>query len=243
MIVRVLVVEDEPRVAQAHAEYVGRVAGFEVVGVVHSASDALRHLADHADHADPGAVDLLLLDMNLPDGHGLALLQRLRGAGRLCDVIAVTAARDPAVVRSAVAHGVVLYLLKPFTFATFRAKLEQYADYRRRLGSAPAEVVQDEVDQLLGALRVDASPASVPKGLSRERLQEVTDRLRGASGGLSASELGQQVGTSRVTARRYLEHLADAGIVERSLRYGGGGRPEVEYVWLRATAPAVTRPR
>ena len=228
MTVRVLVVEDEPRVARAHAKYVARVPGFEVVGTVHTASEALRHLAERR------PVDLLLLDLNLPDGHGLALLQRLRTGGHLCDVIAVTAARDPAVVRSAVAQGVVLYLLKPFTFATFRAKLEQYADYRRLLGSAPAEVVQDEVDRFLGALRVDTAPAGLPKGLSRQRLQEVTDRLRAATGGVSASELAELVGTSRVTARRYLEHLADAGVAERSLRQGRSGRPEVEYAWQHA---------
>ena len=39
------------------------------------------------------------------------------------------------------------------------------------------------------------------------------------------------MGTSRVTARRYLEHLADQGQVARSPRYGGAGRPEVGYVW------------
>jgi response regulator of citrate/malate metabolism len=233
--VRVLVVEDEPRVARAHARYVTRVPGFEVVGVVHTAADALRQLAERR------AVDLLLLDLNLPDGHGLALLQRLRTGGHLCDVIAVTAARDPAVVRSAVAQGVVLYLLKPFTFATFRARLEQYADYRRLLVSAPAAVVQEEVDQLLGALRVQARPATLPKGLSKQRLQEVTDRLRGAADGISATELGELVGTSRVTARRYLEHLAEAGMAERSLRQGRSGRPEVEYVWQGAGT--VTRPR
>ena len=101
--------------------------------------------------ADP--VDLLLLDMNLPDGHGLGLLTGVRAAGHLCDVIAVTAARDTDVVRHAVAQGVVLYLLKPFTFATFRSKLEQYAAYREQMASAPREVVQDEVDRLLGSLR------------------------------------------------------------------------------------------
>ena len=238
MSVRVLVVEDEPRVAQAHAEYIARVPGFEVAGSVHSVAAALRHLSER------GGVDLVLLDMHLPDGHGLGLLARLRGQGHLCDVIAVTAARDVGVVRDAVAQGVVLYLLKPFTFATFRAKLEQYADYRARLGSAPAQVVQDEVDRLLDALRVGATPTTLPKGLSPERLREVTDRLRAATCGLSASELADQAGTSRVTARRYLEHLADAGVAERSLRHGGSGRPEVEYVWRRLSAsPAVTRPR
>jgi len=234
--VRVLVVEDEPLTARAHADYVARVPGFSVVGTAYSAAEALRRLSEH------GGVDLVLLDMHLPDGHGLGLLQRLRSTGHLCDVIAVTAARDPEVVRAAVVHGVVLYLLKPFTFRTFRAKLEQYADYRRRLGDAPAEVVQDEVDRLLGALRVGAAPASLPKGLSPERLQDVTDRLRAADGALSASEVAELTGSSRVTARRYLEHLADAGLAERSLRQGGSGRPEVEYCWQRREAP-VTPPR
>ncbi|MBF4770254.1 hypothetical protein ISU10_20965 [Nocardioides agariphilus] len=39
------------------------------------------------------------------------------------------------------------------------------------------------------------------------------------------------VGASRVTVRRYLEHLADIDQVVRRPRYGGGGRPEVEYRW------------
>ncbi len=158
MTVRVLVVEDEELAAEAHAAYTRRVAGFEVVGVARSAGDAVRHLNE-----DPH-VDLILLDMHLPDGHGLGLLQRLRAAGHLCDVIAVTSARDVDVVRHAVAQGVVLYLLKPFTFATFRAKLEQYAVYREQLADAPGEVLQDEVDQMLGSLRAQAAPAPAAQG-------------------------------------------------------------------------------
>ena len=129
-------------------------------------------------------------------------------------MIAVTSARDADVVRHAVAQGVVLYLLKPFTFATFRAKLEQYAAYRARLAAAPTEVVQDEVDQLLGSLR-PAPAATLPKGMSAETLREVTGRAARRRRGLSATEVAEAVGASRVTARRYLEHLADAGQVER----------------------------
>jgi response regulator of citrate/malate metabolism len=225
--VRVLVVEDEQLAAEAHATYTNRVQGFEVAAVARSAAEAVRALA-----ADP-AIDLVLLDMHLPDGHGLGLLQRLRAAGHLCDVIAVTSARDAEVVRHAVAQGVVLYLLKPFSFATFRTKLEQYADYRARLAGTAADVVQDDVDQLFGTLRARGSAAPLPKGMSAESLRQVTDALRSASSGLSASEAAEAVGASRVTARRYLEHLADEGLVERTPRYGGSGRPEVEYRWRR----------
>jgi len=227
MTVRVLVVEDEELAAEAHAEYVRRVDGFEVAGVARSAGEAARHLSAHPD------VDLILLDMHLPDGHGLALLQRLRTAGHLCDVIAVTSARDTEVVRRAVAQGVVLYLLKPFSFATFRSKLEHYAAYRDQLAEIAEDVVQDDVDQAFGALRSRSGGAKLPKGMSADSLRQVTDVLRGATSGLSASEVAETIGASRVTARRYLEHLADEGLVERSPRYGGSGRPEVAYLWIR----------
>jgi response regulator of citrate/malate metabolism len=223
--VRVLVVEDEALAAEAHAAYTSRVDGFEVAGVARSAAEAARFLT--ADRH----VDLILLDMHLPDGHGLGLLQRLRAAGHLCDVIAVTSARDADVVRHAVAQGVVLYLLKPFTYPTFRAKLEQYATYRAQLDTTPAQVAQHEVDRLLGSLRTAPGGGELPKGMSTETLREVTAALRDSGRPLSATEVGAVVGASRVTARRYLEHLADTGQVDRQPRYGGSGRPEVEYRW------------
>jgi response regulator of citrate/malate metabolism len=225
--VRVLVVEDEQLAAEAHAAYTNRVEGFEVAAVARSAHDAVRLLA-----ADP-SIDLILLDMHLPDGHGLGLLQRLRAAGHLADVIAVTSARDADVVRRAVAQGVVLYLLKPFSFATFRAKLEQYAAYRAGLAETSADVVQADVDQLFGTLRARGSSTALPKGMSAESLRQVTDALRTAPTALSASEVAEAIWASRVTARRYLEHLADERLVERTPRYGGSGRPEVEYAWRR----------
>ncbi|HET6652537.1 MAG TPA: response regulator [Nocardioides sp.] len=224
MTIRVLVVEDEEIAAAAHASYVDRVPGFVVAGVARSGADAVRLLRDGT------AVDLVLLDMHLPDVHGLELLQRIRQDGHLCDVIAVTSARDLDVVRRAVSQGVVQYLLKPFTFAGLRGKLEQYAAYRAQLGEAEAEVVQDEVDALLGTLRPTGGSA-LPKGMSDATMRLVTERLREAPS--SATEVADATGVSRVTARRYLEHLAETGLVAKHSRYGGGGRPEVEYRWLR----------
>lgn len=222
---RVLVVEDEALAAEAHAAYTARLDGFEVAGTARSAGDAMRFLQQ-----DP-AVDLILLDMHLPDGHGLALLQQLRSRGHMCDVIAVTSARDADVVRHAVAHGVVLYLLKPFTFATFRGKLEQYAAYRAQLPAHDREVAQHDVDELFGTLRPAPGGDALPKGMGAETLRQVIEALRGGAGPLSASEVAEVVGSSRVTARRYLEHLTDTGQVERAPRYGSSGRPVMEYRW------------
>jgi len=222
--VRVLVVEDDELSAQAHADYVRRSAGFELVAVARSAGEAARVLRSDR------AVDLVLLDMHLPDGHGLGLLQTVRAEGHACDVIAVTAARDVDVVKRAVSQGVVLYLLKPFTYAAFRNKLEQYADYRRRLDDSDSAVGQEDVDRMLGVLRT-SSPSALPKGMSAATLRDITAALRGSPDARSASEVATSVGASRVTARRYLEYLAAERMVQRGVRYGGSGRPEVEYRW------------
>ena len=230
MSVRVLVVEDEPLVAEAHAEYTRRVAGFDVVGVAHSATEAARMLGDRE-------VDLVLLDMYLPDGHGLGLLRNLRAGGALCDVIAVTSARDAEMVRRAVAHGVVLYLIKPFTFPMFRAKLEQYADYRRQLGDAPdaGDAGRGRPDARLAARR-HRPTAPCPRGSPRSgctRRWTTSAPLpaccRRASSRRSWRARGSPPGATSSTS-------PTSGSSPGRSRYGGSGRPEVEYRWQHSTS-------
>jgi response regulator of citrate/malate metabolism len=125
--------------------------------------------------------------------------------------------------------GVAQYLVKPFTFATFRERMEQYREFRRRAEQAAGAATQSEIDALLGALR-PATSVALPKGLSSATLERVTQDVR-ENGPVSAGEAAQRLGISRVSARRYLEHLAAAGRVARSPRYGTPGRPESEYAW------------
>ncbi|MFR9796961.1 response regulator [Streptomyces sp. MS06] len=203
--------------------YVGRVPGFTVVGRARTGAEARRVL-------ERTPVDLLLLDLHLPDVHGLQLARSLRAAGHHADVVAVTSARDLAVVREGVSLGFVQYVLKPFTFGTLRDRLLRYAEFRATAGEASG---QDEVDRALAALRAP-SPAALPKGLSAPTLERVTDALRAAEAGLTAAGLAEAVGISRITARRYLEHLAGTGLAARNPVYGQVGRPELVYRWERA---------
>lgn len=175
--IRVLVVEDDPVAADAHVLYVGRVPGFVAVGKAHTGAEARRVL-------DRTPVDLLLLDLHLPDVHGLQFARSLRAAGHHADVIAVTSARDLAVVREGVSLGVVQYVLKPFTFATLRDRLVRYAEFHAAAGEASG---QDEVDRALATLRAP-SPAALPKGLSGPTLERVTGTLREAPAGLTAAD-------------------------------------------------------
>jgi response regulator of citrate/malate metabolism len=221
----VLVVEDEPVAADAHVAYVERVRGFAIRGMAPDGATAIRLLGHPA-----SGIDLVLLDMYLPDMHGLEVVRAMRTAGHRADVIAVTSARDLAVVRAAVSQGIVQYLLKPFTFAALREKLERYAAYRVQLAGDVA-ISQHEVDRVLATLRGSDS-SSLPKGMSAESLDAVVMVLRPSSEGLSSTEVAAVLGVSRVTARRYLEFLADSALVARRSRYGGAGRPEVEYRWV-----------
>jgi response regulator of citrate/malate metabolism len=220
--IRVLVVEDEPLIAEAHGKYVERVTGFCVAGIALSGQEALRLLK-----AAP--VDLILLDFNLPDLHGLELCRALRAARREVDIIAVTSNRDLTAVRSAVALGVVQYLLKPFTFRSMQDRLERYRDYRLRMADDLLPAGQSEIDRAFASLR-GVTPSTLPSGLSDETLETIARALpRGRA--LSAAEVAGICDVSRVTARRYLEHLTEAGVLLRRQRHGGSGRPEVEYSW------------
>ncbi|MGW3563678.1 response regulator [Streptomyces sp. NPDC000941] len=221
----VLVVDDDVRVARVNAAYVEKVPGFRVVGQAHTAAEALAFL-------NRAEVDLVLLDHYLPDETGLALVRRLRERGHHTDIIMVTAARDIATVQAAMRHGALQYLVKPFTFAGLRAKLQGYAALRRALEGG-GEAGQDQVDRIFGAVGgASAGPAELPKGHSALTADLVREVLRGAEGPLSAQEVADRSSLSRQTAQRYLKLLERTGRVRLSLKYGETGRPEHRYVWV-----------
>ncbi|WP_241977022.1 response regulator [Cryobacterium sp. Sr8] len=227
-LIRVLVVEDEPLVAEAHTAYLGRLEGFVHAGTAGTGQLAVRQLAEAAESGAP--IDLVLMDMSLPDLHGLDVCRRIRAAGLATDIIAITAGRELRTVRGAIAAGAVQYLIKPFTYARFAEKLIQYRDFHQQLGAQPTVTTQSEVDLAFATLRAP-SELPPPKGLSAATLAAVIEFLKAEPGPASASEVMERLGMSRVTARRYLEYLADAGAVLRTPRYGTPGRPENAYAW------------
>ncbi|MFD9942123.1 response regulator [Nonomuraea sp. NPDC059023] len=214
--IKVLVVDDDFMVARIHSGYVARMPGFEVVAAAHTGNDALEAVRRFRP-------DLVLLDIYLPDLSGLDVLKALNDV----DVLMISAARDLPTVREAMRSGAVNYLIKPFTAAALADRLRQYAASRKRLTALGPEVGQDEVDRLFGALKTP-----LPKGLSSATCELVADTLRAAAGDLSAAEAAALAGLSRVSARRYLEHLCAVGKAELRPRYGTAGRPEHRYRWI-----------
>lgn len=226
--INVLIVEDEPLIAEAHRTYLTRLQGFTVVGLANTARDAMR-MASEAAAESP--VDLVLLDLGLPDASGIALASALSGLRPAPDIIAITSERDLEMVRAAVAHGALAYLLKPFTFAAFRDRLERYRRYRDALPAGTDAASQAEVDRALGELRISTDKSVAPKGAAPATTDEIARAVRDRADGLTADEAAKLVGVSRVTAWRYLERLADDGTVSRVTEYGKTGRPSTRYQW------------
>jgi two-component system CitB family response regulator len=233
--IRTLVVDDDFRVASIHAAYVNKIDGFEVIAEAHTAAEAV----DAVDRLRP---DLMLLDLYLPDEHGLKLVARLRDGHPPVDVIVITAAKDADSVRVAMQGGALHYLLKPFSFPVLRDKLLSYAQMRTRLSSLPSAgqygasehgADQRTVDRVFGALRAPDQLAGA-KGRSVHTLEAVEQLLMETAGDLSAAEVAERTGMSRATAQRYLSHLHEVGRVDIRLRYGSGGRPEHGYSWNSA---------
>lgn len=225
---KVLVVDDDFAVAGLHRGFVESHGGFNVVGVAHDGAQALRLVEE----TEP---DLVMLDVHLPDMSGLEVLQRLRSRpGRPVDVMAITAARELETVRTAMAGGVLHYLVKPFTAQVLRERLDDYLRHRAEISrteAAETELDQDQVDRLLATPRRARAAAPLPKGLSQATMEAVRQALADHPGSASAQEIGERVGVSRVSARRYLEQLVAEGRARVAPKYGTSGRPEHRYVW------------
>jgi len=227
--ITVLIVEDDLLIAEAHSTYLARLEGFSLLGVAPTARDGMR-IASEAGAGDT-PVDLVLLDLGLPDASGISLASALSGLQPAPDIIAITSERDLEMVRAAVSHGALAYLLKPFTFAAFRDRLERYRRYRGALPSGIEAASQSEVDRALAELRFTTERSVAPKGAAPGTHDEIARTVRDRTGGVTADEVAKAVGVSRVTAWRYLERLADQGSVVRQTEYGKTGRPSTRYLW------------
>ena len=215
--VRVLLVEDDVRVARVNREWLERDEGVHVVGTAATCAQAhelLRALRP----------DLVLLDVHLPDGSGAEVLQTWRAAGEWVNVVMVTAAGDEATVRATLAFGVLDYLIKPFGGSRLA---EAVARHRLRDRLSQGAFSQADLDRFRG---VAPSEETLPKGVDPHTLERVVAALHGAAPeALSAEDLGTRVGLSRVTAWRYLEFLVRSGQAELAHLYGAAGRPAKLY--------------
>jgi len=221
--VKVLLAEDDRRIAEIQRQFLDRIDGFEVIGMAHS-------LQSTREMTEILAPDLLLLDIHFPDGNGLDFVNQLRESKQQTDVILVTAARDVEMLKTAIYGGVFDYIVKPLVFDRIRESLERYREQLTRLQEL-GTLDQSDIDAIMPRGRV-ASPRSesvLPKGVDILTLNKVREFLELTGQSIAASDVGDRLGVSRTTARRYLEYLVSTRELQVDLSYGGVGRPERYY--------------
>ncbi len=221
--INVLVVEDDPMVAQLHEHYLSQIKGFELCDIAGNGDEALSLLAENS-------YDLLILDVFMPTMDGLQLLAKIREAGYDVDVIIVSAANDKDKIKLALRLGAVDYIIKPFEFERFNLALNNYLK-RYHIVEDQTVLVQSELDKTI-IRQEEQVVVSLPKGLDKNTLATVWDCIKNIEGMFTTEEVAAMVGISRVSIRKYLEFLKTLHLLKLDLHRGSVGRPVYKYLCL-----------
>lgn len=218
---KVLIVEDDPMVAMINEKYVNRNKSFHVCAKCKNGSAALKYLEENE-------VDLVIMDVYMPVMSGIETLRAMRENGYSVSAVMVTAANDIQTLEQAMSLGVVDYLVKPFAYERFQIALEKFVLQNDALKGS-SSLSQQRIDSILGGNAPKSDDPS-PKGIQKKTQDTLLSYMRTRSGEwLTADEITENVGISSVTVRRYMNYMAEAGIVEKQINYGTGGRPSALY--------------
>ncbi|MDR1546887.1 MAG: response regulator [Deltaproteobacteria bacterium] len=222
----VVIVEDDPMVAQINGQYLDQTPGLRLAGVFSDGRQAWDHLRRRP-------ADVLVLDVRLPEIDGVELLRRLRAEGCRSQAVMVTAANDPKQVEELLRLGIADYLVKPFTKARFQEAMEKCL-LRLRMLDSDDGLNQQAIDQLFTGVATERRAAilteDAPKGLQPATMELLRQAFEEAAGDrLSCADLASKIGLSRVTVRRYLNHLVERQDVTSEVDYDTGGRPSLKY--------------
>jgi two-component system, CitB family, response regulator len=220
----VFIVEDDIRIAEINRKFIEKVNGFSVCGIALNEEEAKEQITI----LKP---DLVILDIYFPDMNGLDLLRWIRSEFRGIEVIMVTAATEVETLKNALDDGIFDYIVKPVIFQRFKETLLNFNEYKLSIQqlAASSEVNQNIIDSILKREKTESETTFLPKGIDRITLEKVISILTKDKIGYTAEDLGQLIGASRTTARRYLEYLVSEEKVSADITYGGVGRPERIY--------------
>lgn len=222
--IKILIVEDDPMVAELNHRYIDRIPGFIFCGIVSNGEDALKVLRETQ-------IDLVLLDIFMPNMSGLELLSKIRQQNYGVDVIVVSAARDNKSIKSALRNGAVDYLIKPFEFERLQTALIAFKKRLQLINKQP-NVSQIDLDQQVFS-GISQITAELPKGLDRNTIKRVWDQILETEGEFTAETMAISAGLSPVSIRKYLKHFQNMDLLSTEVSYGAVGRPVYRYRRIR----------
>lgn len=218
--IRTIIVEDDPMVAQINAAYMSHLEDFEVTGTFSNGQEAFEYLQENP-------AELAIVDVYMPVCTGVELLRRMRGNGIHTAVIMITAANEMKVVEEALRLGIEDYIIKPFSYNRLKESVMRFRD-KSSLVQRSTRASQDMVDKLLGNPSAAGKP--LPKGLNAKTLEAIRKVLDESPDEQHTCEsISAASGLSKVTVRHYLTYMIDIGVLNSAIDYETGGRPRVLY--------------
>lgn len=217
------ILEDDFRIAALHADYIHSLKPDAKVRQFLNGTS----LVDALRSEQP---DILFMDLYIPDVEGYALVQEIRTNFPEIRVVMVTAANAYRDVTTLYSYGVFDYIVKPFDEARLKRTFQKFEQVVKSMEGGTV-ISQNTLDTLFLPAHSSSGEKEFPKGIDALTLEKVMQLFGGQGHStLTATEVSGLIGTSRSTARRYLEHLVEEGRVETKLLYGTVGRPERSYV-------------
>jgi two-component system, CitB family, response regulator MalR len=230
--IRVMIVEDDPMVAEFNKRYLEQIGGFELSAVCFSVEQAM-------DEIEKQSIDLLLLDVFMPGKNGLDLLSYIRESEKKVDVIVITAASDIERIQKALRLGAVDYLIKPFEFDRFSAALSAYQEKTAFIQNQHV-LNQEELDQQILRKEEKRLPEELPKGLTIDTLTIIWNVIVSIKTvPFSTEDIVSHTGISRVSVRKYLKFLKDIGVLDIKVIYGTIGRPVYQHEFNEAKSSII----
>lgn len=222
---RVIIIEDDPMVADIDRQYVEMDNAFRVVKVCKNGSEGLEYLKNNK-------VDLIILDYYTPAMNGTEFVDKLHAMGKAPAIIMVTSANDTCIIQGLLARGVLDYLVKPFQYSRFHQALERFVKSRQLLVNDAESLDQCSIDRLFqrNPTSYSTNTFQLAKGLNAGTLERVRRFFADHPNEFFTSEqVSEYLGLSRITIRRYVGFMADENEITSSIDYQTGGRPAVRY--------------
>lgn len=234
--INVLITEDDPMVAAINRKFLEKRSDVKVLKCFSRGADVLKYLENHT-------ADLLLMDVYMPGMSGLDTLAEIRHRNIDIEVVMITAANDLDSIKQALSHGVLDYLVKPFEEERLYEAVGKYITRRNLLKQSAKDnnpMEQKDIDILLESQQkkkemdgIIGKETYLEKGLHHKTLERVVDYMKAHSKPMTGQELGEAIGLSRITVRKYLNYLEGRQLIDTNVDYDTGGRPRVLYYWKK----------
>ena len=221
--IHAMIIEDDPMVAEINKRYLQRDLRIQTIKICPNGNHALLYLENHS-------VDLILLDVYMPQLNGFDFLRQIREKAIDTDVILVTAANNHNDLEQAIRFGALDYLIKPFEYERFRLAIDRFFLKHDMLKEKSNSLSQQDTDQLFFQSALSMSMQSPEKGIQPQTLNLIKAFLQEHRGEKkSGGEIARQIGLSRVTVQKYLNYMERTGQVNSEIDYKTDGRPKTCY--------------